>query len=210
MKNWNWKDEYTPSYEIERDRWGQVYLAWCILESSNSGNLINIKCVGLSEEEALSKAILVAERINKLKNNGILLKYPDIDKQPYTNGYYHIQIKELGWNAEKFETKISFKKSGDGGYWVNDISYMDSNNLLIINEPYDVDFSKYKKVFRIRKFSDIPEHSIKEYDYDRINSMLEIGEELWWWDDLGFLSGAAGLMVLKDSKVIKIKGLWLS
>lgn len=76
------------------------------------------------------------------------------------------------------ENEVEFKRRGDS-YVITSIRRKDADGFYYSEEPYPV-----KKEHTFVK--DLPD-----------------GTQLWAWDNIGFLSGTAGELIVKDGKVIK-------
>lgn len=145
------------------------------------------QAVGGSEEEALNKALELLEQVKTLEQK-VKIEQPSLDKQKYVGGYYREKLFE--------DYEVEFKRTGDS-YVITNISRKDEYGFYIVEEPYE----PTEKIFKLDK-AEFHGTEVAKY-----RELLKEGEELYAWDNIGYLCGSAGLLVVKDGKIVKSKGI---
>lgn len=149
-----------------------------------------VKCLASNEEEALNKALELLEEVEVLESKIDIIKAPPLDKQKFVDGYYREVLFE--------DYEVEFKRTFDS-YAITRIARKDVNGFYIVKEPYEVTKDHFKVTNNLQGMN------VSEY-----RNMLKEGEELWGWNSIRYLSGSAGLLIVKNDKVIKVKGLMIS
>ena len=123
------------------------------------------------------------------------LTKPVHEDQKNNNGWFHQNIEG--------DLYVQWKRVDDVFYF-NGSYEKDVAGFVKLNAPRDL--SEYVNtkpltddVIRDRFHGDMM--GLHDRIIDRI--VLNDGEELWSWDDIRFLSGTAGFLIVKDGKVLK-------
>jgi hypothetical protein len=165
--------------------------------SRNSDKIIGVRAYGDTQEIALDKAISLLEKFKSL----------DIDYRPVKEDclpYRQYIDKKIIHNDNMYNVMWRLV---DDEWFLTDITLTDEKDFYIFETPQD--FIKCK-VFE--KFSEELNRKIfrgkltLEDDFPK----LKEGEEAYIYDDIGCLCGTAGLVVVKDGKMIKQKVLLMS
>jgi hypothetical protein len=147
---------------------------------------------GLSgtEEMAFDRAFKrLQEVIDLEKKIGHVIESPPLDKQECIDGYYREFVLD--------DVEVEFKRTAKS-YNITNISRKDKNGFYLT----DAEIPEY--YFKL-KDPEFHGHSLQKY-----NSLLSKDEELYAWDDIRFLSGSAGLAIVKNGRVIKTKCIAMS
>ena len=151
---------------------------------------IEVQKLGNTDLLALSNALRLLDKVEELEKH-VKIGQPDGEKQKYHKGYYREII------FENYE--VEFKRMH-----VTDITRKDPQGFYILDNPKEV-------IENERYCIATPERIEHTFGEKYINKYtLEEGETLWMWNDIRCLSGSAGLLVVKDGKIIKEKGILLS
>lgn len=127
------------------------------------------------------------------------LDLPNPKDQSIEGGYTHKMITD---DIEvSFERINKTKKFGPYGmYALTHISKKDKFGFYYLDTPISVEESEIK-FYPLKKLtSQNTRLAVNPSDYH-----LEDNEEIYMWDDIRYLSGTAGLAIVKDGKVIKTK-----
>lgn len=145
-------------------------------------------------EEALDAAIELLGQVKEIEKHFISTStpfpFPSLDKQTHVDGYYREVVKK---DALGRDVQIEYKRTIDS-YVITDIETIDGR-FTVLKNPIPVG-NDFKKVG-----NDVP-YTLAE-DAKNNMKLLADGEEMWYWDDIGFLSGSAGLAIVKNGFVIK-------
>ena len=143
--------------------------------------------LGDSEEAAFECAFNRLNEVKSLEEKlGNYIESPSLDKQKYIDGYYREILFE--------DHEVEFKRTSDS-YNISNIRRKDQNGFYYT----DAEIPSY--YFKL-KDEELWGHSRSKYE-----KFLNEGEELYAWDEIKFLSGSAGLAIVKDGRVIKTKGI---
>jgi hypothetical protein len=128
------------------------------------------------------------DEVKKLeKKIGNVILCPSLDKQRYVDGYYREILFE--------DYEVEFKRTPDS-YVISRISRKDENGFYLVDRELADD-----RYFKVEK------DQFHGTDLEPYRKLLKEGEELYAWDDIRYLSGSAGIVIVKDGKIIKSKGL---
>lgn len=158
-----------------------------------------IEAVGSSADDAFDKAKELMERIEAIRGiNPDWVKAPLIEKKiDNKNEFLYIDSNELiglPFIHPNSKVQICFQyKDKEGKIFITDISQKSNDGFFIVDKPYPLSEANGK----IEKTNDI-------------HTTLQDGEELYSYNDMGFLSGSAGLLVVKDGMVIRTQTLMMA
>ena len=164
------------------DCYSEVYVK-CILEryrrSSFTANFkdqkepISIMGRGVNEEGALENAVKLLKQVEELERK--LLKSvpaPALEKQTCNGGYHREFVVD--------DVEVEYVRK-DREFVVTGINRKTKNGWYLLDEPFLVEDSRYELKFQ----KNLPDAT-----------------QLWEWDDIGFLCGSRGEVIVKDGKVI--------
>lgn len=157
-----------------------------------------IEAVGSSADDAFDKAKELMERIEAIRGiNPDWVKAPLVDKiVENRNEFLYIDSDELiglPFIHSNSRIQICFQYKEEQ-FFITDISQKSKDGFFIVDKPYPLSEANGK----IEKTN------------DKTHVVLQEGEELYSYDDLGFLSGSAGLLVVKDGMVIRTQMLMMA
>lgn len=139
------------------------------------------------DEEALTIALSRLDEVKELEEKlGGNIYSPPLDKQQYIGGYYRKILFE--------DYEVEFKRTHDS-YDISNIKRRDEHGFYYTNRKLDDEFFKSDK----KEFFNI--------DTTEFDELLKEGEELYYWDNIQGLAGSAGVAIVKDGRIIKMKGL---
>lgn len=155
-----------------------IDLVCCILLPYDGHPGVPVWAVAKQDDQALERAMGVKVKVdNLLRLTGQKnLEMPALEKQVYENGYYREIVFE--------DYEVAFKRCrySPTNWVITGVNRKDSEGYYLCEPPYDLP-EEWKFI------KDLPN-----------------GEELYEWDELGFLSGSAGEAIVFDGKVIKTRG----
>jgi len=141
-----------------------------------------------TEETALKSALELLDKVKFLESKIGTIKAPDLDHQKYEGGHYREILFE--------DYEVDFKRSYQT-YEICDIRRKDQHGFYIVDEPYVLE----------KHISKLDKDEFYGYNVSDLQLVLGEGEELYFWDNISHLSGSAGLVIVKNGKVIRTKGI---
>ncbi len=173
----------TMTYET----YGRVMVS-CIIKPIYHKRLAVI-AYGSDEEGTLELALERLEEVEALEAKmGHLIECPNLNEQTWQNGYVHKIVFE--------NYKVSFKRVGET-FVIERIAQFTPDAYQIEREPYPVT-EDYEKV----------QFYLENEECNK--PILAEGEEVYRWNDIRFLSGTSGLVVVKDGLVVRSKTICMS
>lgn len=147
-----------------------------------------VRGIAGSDEASLDLALGLLEEVKELeKKIDKVIPVPPLDKQPYVDGYYREFLFE--------DYEVEFKRTPNS-YVISGIHRKDEHGFYYVDKEL-VD----GRYFKLEK-NDYHGTDITPY-----RKLLKEGEELYAWDDIRYLSGSAGIVIVKDGRIIKSMGL---
>lgn len=175
------------------ESYGNYELVSCTVNKPYIRSL-GVRSLGKDDEDSLNLALSLLDEVTELEKkiasasgiNYFTIEKPSLDKQPYVDGYYREKLFE--------EYEVEFKRTPDS-YVITGITRKDENGFYYADRELDNHYFKMDK----DEFYGV---EIAEY-----KKLLKEGETLYAWDSIRSLSGSAGVVIVKDGRVIKTKGL---
>ncbi len=142
--------------------------------------------VGKTEEGAYNLAKELFTEVENLEDkHGFLINaLPSYCIKGYTHRMYD-------------DYEVSFKQEYVNYYVITDVRRKDNNGYYLNAQPYPI--GVYHSKIEDCKDKYLLDCADEEKEY------LKEGEELWTYDNIGYLIGAAGFCVVKDGLVIRSK-----
>lgn len=155
---------------------------------------VGVQRFGQTDEEALERCLQSLEQVQGLEKKFGDIKMPELSEQTLENGYtWHI-IGNEEYNSENSSIKIGFRRVGNV-FVISDILRVDDKDFCWCEEPYQQVSSDFISLTDM-------EPSLKQH--------LKSRQRLYKWDRIGPLCGSAGLAIIEDNKVIKMKTTYIS
>jgi hypothetical protein len=148
-------------------------------------------------EEIIKKTKKLFDKFVWAENSFGKISIPKNEDQKHEGGYFRKMISE---DIEVEFERICYPRIRHfGNFAITGISKKDNYGFYYLDEPKTIE--EFSKDFSpIIKGVDSMRITVSRFDY-----ALEEGEEIYMWDNITYLSGTAGLVIVKNGNVIKTK-----
>jgi hypothetical protein len=178
------KKRLTVELQFEPYGLSQIHVV-CILKRQYFKHLA-VRSFDLSFEGAVERAEALLEKLVELeKKLGKPLEAPPLESQKFEGGYTRKKVAREG----DANIEVEYRRKGNE-FVVTRIYLVDDHGFYIEPEPQDVT-------------SDLTPSQ------QEIEGLTE-GQSLYEWNDIGYLSGSAGLAIVEKGKVVKTKTTMIS